>query len=122
MLIHLDDVLDLLVLLNNLGEALAQALDLTSDATLLLLGDLELAVFLCSQLGLLDGIHGLIGDVHRASWHVKGVGEVAPIQPINVDVNVGEVGWVVYLEAANLIVLDLLNLIVRHEINSVYAF
>lgn len=122
LLCHLDDVFNLLVFLDNLGEALAQALDLTSDASLLLLCDLELAVLLRSQLGLLDGIDGLVSDVHRASWHVERVGEVALIQSVNVDVDVGEVGRVVLLEVANLFVLDLPYLIVRHEIDAVYAF
>ena len=68
---HLNYIFDLLVLLHDLDESLPETIDLAPDSALLLLSDLEFAILLSSQLGLLDGVDALVFNVLSACWQVE---------------------------------------------------
>ena len=85
---NLNDLLYFLVLLHNLDEALTEAPNLGPDASLFLLSNLQLAVFLGAQLGLLDRVNRLIRDISRASGQINSLLEVAAVETIDVRVDI----------------------------------
>ena len=119
---HLDDVFDFLVLIDDLREAITERSNLSTYLSFLLLSDLKLTVLFGTELGLLDGVDRLIHDVLGLLGDSKSLTEVASIEAINMRVNLGQVGWVIGVEGHGLIVADLLDLIVRHEVSSFNTF
>jgi len=119
---HLNDILDFFVFIDDFRESVSQGIDLLPHAGFLFLGDLHLSVFFCAKFGLLDGVDSFIYNINGVCGHLKDLLEIAAIQTINMGVNVGDVRRVVLLELDSLLVFNLLNLIVRHEISSLDAF
>jgi len=117
----LDHLFDFLVFLHNLGEALAKALNLTSHGSFLLLSDLKLSVLFSTKLGLLDGVDALIDDVLSLTWQLELSGEVGFVEAIDVQIDLWQVRRVILLEVSDFVLLNLLELILRHEVDTFNA-
>ena len=67
---------------------------------------------------MLDRVNALIKDILSLSWQLELSGEVSFVKSVDVKVNLGQVRRIISMESADLVLLDLFQLILRHEVSS----
>jgi hypothetical protein len=120
---NLDHLLLDLVHLRELGELLAESFDLLTNALFLFFGELETMIFLGSELGLLDGVDGGIGDVVANIGEAsQGNGEEGFVETVDSGVKLGDISFVCFLECQGALIKYFFDLGFRHEVDTSYAF
>lgn len=95
-----------------------QNFDLGSDTLFLLVSELQSDVLLCAELRLLDRVLRFISDVLGTSLHLEHDGEHTFFKTVDSGVNLRQLGRVFVMESLGGVVSDLLNLLFRHEVDS----
>jgi len=118
LLSYLNDILNFFVFLDDFRESVSEGIDLLPHASFLLLGNFQLSVFFRPKFGLLNRVDSFIDDIDGVCGHLEDLLQIATVQTVDMWVDVGNVRRVVLLELDNFLVLNLLYLVVRHEISS----
>ena len=67
---------------------------------------------------MLDRVNTLIKDILSLSWQLELSGEVSFVETVDVKVDLGQVRRIISMESVDLVLLNLFQLIFRHEVSS----